>query len=205
MSGGFNYTIPMRSRDLVFVDCETTGLDHHVHEIIEWAAIRMSPDLQIERGRVDMRCVMQWPERAEKEALEINGYSREAWFDAKPIRLMLFEHGKLIEDGEALTVGHNARFDLDFLEEAYRRESMTMPRMKYVLDTASMAWPLVVHGHLEWLRLETMCSKYGVTNDGKHRALADVMRMIRVYAKLVGVKEPRFGRRIEDNEPEWAR
>jgi len=188
-----SFTIPMAARDLVFIDCETSGLNPKVHEIIDWAAIRMSPDLQVERGRVAMKCALQWPDRFEQEARETNHYTAAEWWDAKPIRLMLIEHAKLCEDGEALTLGHNVRFDLNFLDEAYEREKLVAPRSRYAIDTASIAWPLVVKGHLEWLRLESMCTKYGIENTGQHRALADVVRMIRVYAKLLGLREPRFG------------
>jgi DNA polymerase III alpha subunit (gram-positive type) len=179
--------IPIRSRELVFLDAETSGLDSVRHEITELAAIRITADLKEEKIILHRKCRMQWPERASGEALAVNGYSAAAWANAYPIRVALVDLATTI-DSSVVVWGHNVHFDLDFLREAYARESLPMPAFKYALDTMTLAWPLAARGYVDKLALDALCSKYGISNEGKHTALADVRRTIALYKKLMGIR-----------------
>lgn len=179
--------ISARARDLVFVDTETTGLDPFHHEIIEIAARRMSPDLRSTRAKIEIKTIMQWPDRAHPKALEVNGYTAEEWRSATTIRTALIAFAELFEGEAPIIVGHNVAFDWDFIREAYRREGIVPPQKKYLIDTASLAWPLVVGGHIDNPSLEKLCSKYGIANTGAHRAMADVDRCMLAYEKMLGL------------------
>jgi DNA polymerase III subunit epsilon len=192
-----NYHIPMTARDVVFLDTETSGLDPDVHEVIELAAVRLSPNLQYERGRVDRKCILARPEVAEAKALEVNRYNALEWRDATPVRVALVDFTPLV-DKEVILVGHNAHFDWAFLRRAYQREGLAFPQVKYVIDTVSMVFPLVMRGDLPRLSLETICARYRIPNDGQHRAMADVRRLAKAYAALLGRAPPRFGVRAEE-------
>lgn len=196
-----DYTIPMVSRDLVFLDLETSALEPDVGEILDFAAVRMSADLQTEKGRVEVQCILRWPERAEATALAINGYTPAAWRHAQPVRLALVEFSALVDE-TCMMVGQNPSFDWGFLRVEYKRQGLEMPKTKYLLDTAAMAWPLVIAGHLDRISLETLCKRYGVTDGGAHRAMPDVIRTIKVYAKMTGRKAPRFADGYRDRKPE---
>jgi DNA polymerase III epsilon subunit-like protein len=89
-------------------------------------------------------------------------------------------------------VGHNVHFDLIFVKEAYRLEKLVPPDFRYTVDTVSLAWPLVHQGVLPKLSLESICAQYHIPNDGQHTAMADVKRTIRAFAKLLGMREPRW-------------
>ena len=196
-----DYTIPTSARDVVFFDTETSGLDPYVHEIIELAAIRMTANLQFEKARLDIKCTLTRPDVAESKALEVNRYSAAEWKrDAKPIRVALVDFAPLV-DADVILVGHNPHFDWAFMREAYRRESLEFPRTKYIIDTVSIVYPLAMAGHLANLSLETICSRYGIENDGSHRAMTDVKRTARAYAKVLGMAEPRFGVRPPPPQP----
>ncbi len=217
-----NPLIPLTHRDVVFVDCESSGMDPYVHEMIEWAAIRMTADLQTEKGRLEKKVTMHHPERAEAKALAIVGYTPQEWRHAVPVRVVCVDFANLIDD-DCLVVGHNPYFDWNFLRAAYVREGLVMPQVRAVLDTISIAWPLVIAGHCERMGLDNLCTKYSISNEGKHRAMADVQRTARLYAKLLGKKEPRFASAFfsapiapppsasvdpfscQESEPEWAR
>jgi DNA polymerase III alpha subunit (gram-positive type) len=186
-----NPLIPFGSRDILFVDSETSGLDPDVHEILDWAAVRFSADLQTEKARCVTKCSMQWPDRAEKSALEINRYDAQEWRGAPPVRSMLIDFGRIVDD-DLVIIGHNIHFDLGFVQTAYRRESLALPKWRWVIDTMGVAWPLAVAGHLPRMGLNAICSKYGVENVGAHRAYADVVRNARAYAKMLGLQEPKF-------------
>ena len=187
-----NPTLPLTSRDFVFVDLETTGLNPKVHEIIEIAALRMTPNLQAEKARLDMKCTMVQQDVAEAKALEVNRYSALDWKGSKPVRVALVDLAPMIDD-DVILVGHNVHFDVGFLREEYERAGLTMPKFKYAIDTVSIVFPLAMQGHISKLSLETICARYGIHNDGQHRAMADVMRTVRAFAKLLAMPEPRFG------------
>lgn len=185
-------SIPYNQRDLVFFDIESSGLSAEKHEILDLAAVRIRPDFSRQTHVMSRRVRMLRPEDAEPKALEVNGYNARDWADAVHVRVALVEFASVI-DPDVMLVGHNAaRFDWPFIVEAFRREQLALPDMKYCLDTASMAWPLVVRGHLDKINLETLCARYGVSNYGQHRAMADVRRTVAVYCKLLGLPQPSF-------------
>lgn len=185
------FFVPLNQRDLVFLDLETSGLDPDDHEIIEFAAVRLRPDLTVERSALEHRCVMRHPERAEPKALQVNRYSDAEWIDAVDVRVALIDFAKMLgADGETILVGVNPSFDWSFVFAAAKRERIVIPRTKYLIDIASIAFPLLVRGIVEKLGMETLCLRYGITNRGSHRAMADVRRSIDLYRALLGMKKP---------------
>lgn len=184
------FFVPPALRDLVFLDTETTGLDPDVHEMINLAAVRVSPDFAREIKKVDRLIHPQMLERAEMRALEVNRFDPLEWQrDGVHARVALVEFADLMGTEEEVTVvGHNPHFDWDFIRAAYRRAGLAMPRAKYLIDTASIAWPLAMRRMIDKLSLETLCAKYGVTNVGSHRAMADVRRTMSVYKRLLGLE-----------------
>jgi DNA polymerase III epsilon subunit-like protein len=141
---------------------------------------------------VDRKCILTRPEVAEAKALEVNRYNAAEWRDATPIRVALVDFAPLC-DKEVILVGHNAHFDWAFLRRAYQCARLTFPSVKYVIDTVSIVFPLVMRGDLHKLSLETVCARYRIPNDGQHRAMADVRRLAKAYAALLGMAPPRFG------------
>lgn len=138
-------TTPMNTRDLVFIDAETSHVDPHVGEILEFAAARFRPVLRghavVALRHVDTLYVktrMDHPERASAEALAVNGYTAEAWKRAVGIDELLFAFSEFMDlrsadlrsvndeltVGAPLIVGQNPRFDWEFLREAYRRSKL---------------------------------------------------------------------------------
>lgn len=178
----------MNQRDLVFLDLETSSVDSHAGEILEFAAVRFKADFSLEIGSVNRRCRMDRPAWAQPEALAVCGYNEAQWASAEPVRVSLVEYAALLGgERECVVVAQNPIFDTGFIDETARRESFVMPRPAYVVDLASIAWPLVVRGIVERINLETLCVRYGVPNVGAHRAMNDVRRTVAVYRKLVGL------------------
>lgn len=186
MTTGVPFYIPARSRDLVFIDFETSGLDPRQHEIIEAAAVRTDANCTIEKGSFELRCHMKHPERASPEALKVNGYNEKDWRDAVDIRVVCAALVQLLGGyEETMWIGQNPHFDKSHADETFIREKIEMPNIKYLLDLASMAWPLCVAGKLERIGLDAQCAYYNVSNEGSHRAMADVRRSIEVYRRMV--------------------
>jgi len=185
-------SIQMNQRDLVFFDLETSGLDPDVHEIIDLAAVRIRPDFTRQTKIVSRRCTLTRPLDASEEALKVNGYNANEWRDAVPVRVALVEFASIL-DADVVLVGHNAaRFDWAFIHAGFKREALAEPEVKYVIDTASIAWPLCVRGHIDKISLESICARYDVSNYGQHRAMADVRRCVAIYCKLLGLPQPNF-------------
>ena len=194
MSVAYAPFVPMNLRDLVFLDLETSGLDPDDHEIVEFAAVRTSADTSREISSFSHRCAFDL-RKATAEALQTNHYDPTDWLDAEPVRVALTDFVTLLgPDESAVVIGQNVGFDVGFVRATARREAFVLPRWKYTLDVASMAWPLVVKGNLDRIGLDHLCQRYGVSNDGAHRALTDVRRTIEVYRCLMGFKKGKGGR-----------
>ncbi len=171
-------------RPLAFVDVETTGLDPQRHEIIELAVLRVEAStLRLEAAQhVRVR-----PARiadADPEALRLNGYSPDTWHDAVSVSDAL-RLAKPLFDG-ALIAGHNVGFDRAFLDAAWRSTAIAPPSMDHhVLDTATLAVPLLVAGAIPSLSLAPICKCLGIDVADPHRALADATRSLEVARRLL--------------------
>jgi len=172
-------------RDLTFIDIETTGLEPDYHEIIEVAAVRLSPKTLGIVSQLEFKVRPEHPERCEPQAIQKNNYSTEDWKNALPLievlqKLTPVLHGSIL-------AGHNVFFDWSFLHEAYRRTQTVNPDVDYhMVDTVSLAWPLVVAGVIEKPTLRMLCDGFSISNEGAHTAGHDVRRTIEVYKHLVG-------------------
>ena len=182
---------PMSARDLMFLDLETSGLVPGHHDIVEAAAVRLTPKLERVIGRMHRLVKMRHPARATQEALTVNGYDEALWSrHGVDLRVALVELEELARAGDEppIVVGNNPWFDLRFIERASETEGYPVWEARYGLDIGSMAWPLVMRGKLEKIGLDTLCSTYNVVVEGKgHSAMVDVKRAIAVYAAMLGL------------------
>lgn len=169
----------LRDSAVAIVDLETTGLDPKKHEIIEIAI------LIIQGGRREMwqtKIAPQNLETASKKALEINGYNRFAWKDAKPLSEVMPAIKKRLRG--CVLIGHNLEFDLGFLRAAYASHGGTGMGFHYKVDTMALAYEHLSGIGLNSLSLHNVCRFIGVSNQGEHTAEADVSRCYQVFRKL---------------------
>lgn len=184
---------PLSARDMLFVDVETSSLDPKVGEIVEVAALLAAPDLSSCLGRVHRLVRMRRPEAAEKRALEVCRYDADLWRrHGVDVRVALVEFESLARKSadEPVFVAMNPIFDRSFLVAACDRVGYPMPEFRYHLDVGSMAWPLMRRGLVDRIGLDELCARYGVEQDGRHSALGDVRRLVRVYSALIGARSP---------------
>lgn len=165
--------------DLVFLDVETTGLDHAVHEILEVAAIRVTADLDHVLATYSTKVTPTRLHTASPEALAVNGYDPETWTDSIPLVDALIALWPLLEG--AVPAGHNVGFDLGFLEAAARETGKgPLPTDYHRLDTASLGWLLVTAGDSTSWSLGAVCDALGVKRDREHTALDDALAALQV-------------------------
>ncbi len=171
-------------RPLAFIDLETTGLNPAKHEILEVGVIVADPRTLEIRGMLDVRVRPGRIEDADPVALGINGWSAEAWKDAVPLDIAMVRIKPLLEG--ALLAGHNVAFDRGFLDAAWRSTGVVPPKMDHLLlDTATLAWPLLALGLVESLSLDPVCRQLGIDVTNPHRALPDARRSLEVARCLL--------------------
>src|SRR3990172_9098237 len=127
-----------RDKNLVFVDVETTGLSPDIHEIIEVAAIVADGRTFSEVKSYSCKIKPEHIERAEKEALKINGYSPEKWRDALPAKEAFLTVANISPNG--VIAGWNVAFDSDFLEHAFARNKIIHKFDYHKIDVPSITY-----------------------------------------------------------------
>jgi DNA polymerase III epsilon subunit-like protein len=181
----------MKTHNLAFIDTETTGTDPNRHEIIELACIIVK---QIERpGRgpkievveeCEWKIKMEHPEKAEEQALRVNGYNEVDWMFAIDRKSAMEEFAKKTQS--CSFVSHNLVFDYAFVMKAFD-ETGVDNRMHYAkLDTISIAFARLYDApQADRFSMKSLCELLKVENAKAHTALADTRALVQVYKKLM--------------------
>ena len=160
----------------VFVDTETTGLDHTKHEMLEIAIVVIENG---ERTTIERNIKPTRIETAQPKALEVNGYSEEEWEEAEEWnKEMSLEFRDLIRG--AMIIGHNPMFDLRFIEAACTRFGVRLP-LRPVFDTKCAAY-MLGHNRLGMDKIREQDEN--MTKEGAHRALKDVEDCIYLFESV---------------------
>ncbi|NBR00919.1 MAG: 3'-5' exonuclease [Actinobacteria bacterium] len=188
----------LTDRPLAFIDVETTGLDPTRHEVIDLAVVfgvevlrrtgapwtrhlrRDEPDIAVWHTRIR-------PERirdAEPKALEVNGYTHDAWADAPTAEQVVDTVVELLAGSKAVLVGHNVTFDRDFIAALVRRQGR-VARLGYnTVDTVTLCYEHLVPCGLEALSLDNVRRFLNIPTHGSHAALKDAIDAREVYRRL---------------------
>jgi len=179
--------IDFRRRNLLFIDLETTGLDIDKHEIIEIGCLLVS-------GR-NFELIREYYakvnpdhlERASKEGLEVSGYKKEKWRDAKSLKEVLREIVKIASG--AMIAGWKVDFDWWFLKRALERFKIDHKFDYHLIDVISLAYKYF-HTKKEPIRLglRKVAPHLGVDIKDTHDAMGDVRATYEVFKKLMEVK-----------------
>lgn len=162
----------------VFVDTETTGLDHTKHEMLEIAIVVFENG---EKTTIERKIKPTNLETAQPKALEVNGYNEEEWAEAQEWdKQMSLEFRDLIRG--AMIIGHNPMFDLRFIEAACTRFGVRLP-LRPVFDTKCAAYML---GHNRLGMDNIREQDENMTKEGSHRALKDVEDCIYLFESVFG-------------------
>lgn len=171
-------------RPLAFIDLETTGLDPARHEILEIGVIRVDARTLTELDATDIRVHPTRLQDADPEALRLNGYSARRWENGANLPEALDWVAPLLVG--ATLAGHNVGFDRAFLEAAWRTTGGPPPDLDHhLLDTATLAWPLLAEGHVDSLSLLAVCQALGIGLCDPHRALSDAERSLEIARRLL--------------------
>lgn len=171
-------------RDIAFIDLETTGLDPDRHEILEVAVIRVDAKELHPLDEVECRVRPVRIAEADPTALDLGGYSPQAWANAPSLAEAMERIAPLLEG--TILAGHNVAFDRGFLESAWQAVGSRPEGMDYhLLDTATLAWPLWSAGAIVRLSLDEVCECLGITREPAHRAVTDARCCLEVARRLL--------------------
>lgn len=186
--------IPVGRRPIAYIDTETSGLNPTVHEVIDVAVVfdrdvaqRLAlPHLTFPEGAdyafYASRIKPERLEVAEPKALEVNGYTPEAWADAADAASVVKVLQVILKD--VVSCGHNVGFDTDFIQNMIRRTGSSFRMDYHKVDTVTLAYEHLIPAGLEKLSLDTIRDFLGWPKDGGHRALQDALDARRL-AKLL--------------------
>lgn len=192
---------------LCCIDCETTGLDPFVHEIIQICILPLDANSVIRRDVIPFNICLKpdKPESIDPKAMSVHkktmlkimndGFDREsakdmleAWI--KKLDLPLSKFSKLPKRIKPL--GHNYAFDMMFIRqwlgvELYNeifdhRYMDTMIIAQYLNDRAAMHGldPIYFKLKLGWI-----AAKEGITVERAHDALSDCVTCSKIYHRFI--------------------
>jgi DNA polymerase-3 subunit epsilon len=169
---------PLASLSYTVFDTETTGLQPSAgDEIISIGAVR------IVNGRLLRHEVFEQlvdPRRPiDHASARVHGIDAAALAGAPPIEHVLPQFRRFCE--ETVLVGHNAAFDLRFLELKDRATGIRFDQP--VLDTLLLS--AIVHPHQESHDLDAVAARLGVRVIGRHTALGDALVTGEAFLRLL--------------------
>ncbi len=168
----------LKDKPILFVDCETTGLDDEYHEIISICLIRRHD------GKTwTFQAKPNWPDHIDPRATAVNGYTPAGWLDAMSQEELANKLGFLMKD--YIIVGHNPRFDIGFVKNLLWRHKIKTYIDPRAIDTTTLAYLHLVPFGLNSLSMDSIRRFLGWDVYPIHAALQDTKDVERLYNTLV--------------------
>lgn len=189
---------------LCSIDCETTGLDPDIHEILEMCIMPLDPrslkplmpfriyikpesletidPKAMSVNKLDLEKVLKFG-KTHVEALD----AFEQWFDKT------IGHNKFGAKSKILPLGHNYAFDQSFLRKFFGSALYDVYFDYHIRDTAVAAnfandhafW----HGHggvpFNKTNLQWLAKKFNIEVIGGHTAYGDCLLVSKVYKEMI--------------------
>lgn len=179
----------MKKHNLAFIDLETTGLNPDKHEIIEIGCLVVRQP-QIAGGNfevideLDLKVKPTHLERAEPEALRINGYNDADWLFAVELPQALSALAGKTDN--AIMVAQNVTFDWSFLHRAFETTGV-QNRMHFPkIDLISIAFGKLYNDpRIERYNLRELARFFNIENERAHSAMSDIRATFEIYKKLI--------------------
>jgi DNA polymerase-3 subunit epsilon len=163
-------------------DTETTGLDPEHHEICSLAAVILDKNWKF-KAKGHMNLMPDHWERAEPEALRVNGIDPKTWKATHSSNALSVE--KMYEfidknkrkNEKIIPVGHNVSFDTSFLKALVKKTGYTWRFHYHEIDTISWQylWGAVTEENIRNFSLGASCKRFGIENKDVHTASADTV------------------------------
>jgi DNA polymerase III epsilon subunit family exonuclease len=160
------------------IDFETTGIDVHSSEVIEYAAVRVIGNELCDS--ISSLCKPRYAIPA--GATRVNGITDKMVCGKSHFT----EHlDSLLEYvGDSIVVAHNAAFDIGFLNKYCMM--LNKPLVSRYSCTMRMARS-AIHEDIANYRLQTVAGYFRINNNEYHRALGDAMTAAGIMIELINL------------------
>lgn len=159
-------------QNFIVVDLETTGLDPRWDDIIEVAAIRIIDGDVAEH----FQSLVNPGYEIDDFIVELTGITNEMISTAPQLGDVFPQFIDFL--GDAIVIGHNANFDVNFIYD--NCSNLSLPDFKNdFIDTMRLSRRLFKeHSHH---RLVDLVNCFGIADDIEHRALSDAVKTYKCY------------------------
>jgi DNA polymerase III subunit epsilon len=170
-----------RERPLAITDIETTGLDASVHEIVELALLVVDQTTFRVLDQYQVKIKPLHVSSGAKKALEVVGYSPQAWKGAIDLESALTVYAKKAKD--AVFCSYNMYLAYSFLDEGFKRCGIEDPTDYHRLDIFTLAWSRL---GMSSLNLDAISKKLGIIPEPiPRRAMAGALKQLEVLRALL--------------------
>jgi len=175
--------ISFKTRPILFIDLEFTGLDPAVHEIVEIAALVVSqPNFEITNSYYT-KDAPEHIETADPKALKIINYSLPAWSDAISAKQALTEVSALAPD--CLLAGWGVQNEWDFLNANLSRLNLPYFYSHHLLEISTLAFAkLYSNPQVQFLNLKRVAEYFKIPLDN-HKPDSDIRATYEIFKKLI--------------------
>jgi ribonuclease T len=185
----------------VVVDVETSGLDAKKHALLEMCVVLLeySEEGKLSCGASQAEHILPFEGAClDKESLEFNGIDpfqplRMALEEGAALKRLfapIWEALKVYKCQRAVLVGHNAWFDLSFVNAAAKRTGVKSPFHQFTsFDTATLAGV-----HYGQTVLAKAMQVAGIAFDAKeaHSAIYDAEKTAALFCEIINTWRPKY-------------
>ncbi len=161
--------------DYTVIDLETTGLNAAADRIVEYGAVRVRDG----RPTEEFSALVKLDEPLPVEIARLTGITQEELAGGMEPSVALEAFLEFV--GKDTLVGHNLKFDLEFLRAACTRNQKTMPNPRKI-DLLPIARRKTMD--VTNYKLLTLVQHFGLAERVEHRALPDCRLTQKLYEKL---------------------
>ena len=158
------------NKNIMFIDCETTGISCKENTAIEWGMVLYDPIL---RGTIChhsflLPCSRNPAFSANRIHSALTNTLHETVIDCQ---IELFEY--LIKSAD-LIISHNVKFDKAFLVK-----DMGEVDIPFLCSMEEIEWSK--YNKTKWPKLSELASLYEIHNSSEHRALSDAITLANIF------------------------
>lgn len=168
----------------VIFDTETTGLSAKYDKVIELAAVKMKNGTKID----EFEEFIDPGHPLSQTTINLTSITDEMVQGSKSEK-EVFELFQQFCEG-CIVVGHNATFDVDFMNTGYARHNLPLIENAWI-DTLPLA--RFLYPEMKGFRLNTLAKKLKVELEHHHRAIYDAEATGYIYFAMLKDAEKRYG------------
>lgn len=181
---------------ILYFDCETTGLDHKINDVIQFSALVEIDGKLVDEINIHMQPV-HW-HNVSIEALTVNGTTIEMLESYMTPDLAFQQIKRFLEryvskfdrNDKFYPAGHNVQFDLDFMQTFWKRQGDKYGMGSYhnwrALDSRVFANFLLAGGIIDVpdVKLQTLCAFFNIEIEA-HDAFSDIKATRQLISRMM--------------------